>query len=378
MRDIQVAAVGLVGVLAMEGVGQVFEFGLPEANLPERVVGISDNGVVGATLVRFEPYGWGGFVYREGSWSELHPKAGPSRLLGLSADGSVTLSQATWPDGGLFLRGGFGSVTLPTDHAAALSSDGRSVLLASGGGAAGGPLEISRWRDGNISPVLTLPDRYIANPRLLAGGTGDAFVVSADIGVYDAYGQPRRVVRVDGDGLQELGTLASATFVQSTATAMSADASVIAGLESAWDGPDDAGRFNHRAWVWRSGVLSELVVDGFEHLAVRGMSSDGSVLVASGVATDGAYDRLGSVLVHADGRMESVETLLMDAGVSFGVYGYAWADVISADGRTVAGWIARIDAFGEQSFSIFTLTVPGPGGFGLLVGAGLLAARRRR
>ncbi len=180
MRDILVAAVGLIGVLAMEAVGQVFQFGLPEANLPERVVGISDNGVVGATLVRFEPYGWGGFVYREGSWSELHPESGPSRLLGFSADGSVTLSHATWPDGGLFLRGGFGSVSLPTDHAAALSSDGRTVLLGSGGGGAGGPLEISRWRNGTISPMLTLPDRYIANPRLLAGGTGDVFVVSAD------------------------------------------------------------------------------------------------------------------------------------------------------------------------------------------------------
>jgi uncharacterized membrane protein len=196
--------------------------------------------------------------------------------------------------------------------------------------------------------------------------------------VYDAYGSPRRVVRVDGDGLQELGTLASATFVQSTASAMSADSSVIAGLESAWDGPDDADRFNHRAWVWRSGILSELAVDGFEQLVVRGMSSNGSVLLAAGVATDGAYDRPASVLVHADGRTESVESLLMEAGISFGVYGHAWADAIAADGRTVAGWIARVDAFGEQSFSMFTLTVPGPGGMGLLVGAGLLAARRRR
>ena len=367
-----------VAVLTSHAVGQVHEFALPDGHLAERVIGVSDSGVVGATLVRFEPYGWGGFVYREGSWSELHPETGPSRLLGLSADGSVTLSHATWPDGGLFLRGGFGSVTLPNDHAAALSSDGRTVLLGSGGGGAGGPLEISRWRDGTISPVLTLPDRYIANSRMLAGGTGDVFVVSADIGVYDAYGSPRRVVRVDGDGLQELGTLASATFVQSTASAMSADSSVIAGLESAWDGPDDADRFNHRAWVWRSGILSELAVDGFEQLVVRGMSSNGSVLLAAGVATDGAYDRPASVLVHADGRTESVESLLMEAGISFGVYGHAWADAIAADGRTVAGWIARVDAFGEQSFSMFTLTVPGPGGMGLLVGAGLLAARRRR
>lgn len=290
----------------------------------------------------------------------------------------MTLSHAVSPDGGLFLRGGFGSVTLPTDHAAALSSDGRTVLLGSGGGGAGGPLAIGRWRDGTISPVLTLPDRYIANSRMLAGGTGDVFVVSADIGVYDAYGSPRRVVRVDGDGLQELGTLGSGSFVQSTATAMSADGSVIAGLESAWDEPYDPSRFNYRAWVWRSGVMSELAVDGFEQLVVRGMSSDGSVLLGAGVATDGAYDRPASVLVHADGRTESVESLLMDAGVSFGVYGHAWADAISADGRTVAGWIARVDAFGEQSFSMFTLTVPGPGGVGLLVGAGLLVVRRRR
>ncbi len=365
-----------VAVLAPHALGQVREFTLPEGYRIERVIGVSDTGTVGATLTRLDPYGWGAFMHGSNGWTALHPDSSVSRLMGLSADGGVTLSMSVAP-GGVFVRGGFGSVSLPADGPAALSSDGRTVLLGSAGGA-GGPSEVRRWRDGVITPVLTLPDRYMGTPGLLAGASGDVFVVNADIGVYDAYTTPRRVLRADAGGLTELGTLMNAAFVESTATAMSGDGSVIAGLERAWDGPGDADRFDSRAWVWRDGVMSELLLDGFSDVVVRGMSSDGSALLGVGRMLDGAYDRPGSVLVHADGRTESVESLLIGAGVSFGAYGWATAEAISADGLTVAGSIWRFDAAGEWSSSLFTLTVPGPGGLTMLAGLGVLAARRRR
>jgi hypothetical protein len=51
--------------------------------------------------------------------------------------------------------------------------------------------------------------------------------------------------------------------------------------------------------------------------------------------------------------------------------------VFSSDGQTLSGLVVRQRAAGGADPSLYMLTVPGPGGIGL-VDAGVLAARRRR
>lgn len=375
----------MIGVVLATGPAwaQVQEIVPPDTHRVERINGVSDTGVIGATLTRIDPYGWGAFVYDAGDWVDLHPGSSASRTLGVSADGRTVLSVMTWPGSGLFVRGPFGDATLPAPPggvlgAAALSLDGSSVLTVVRPPDPSGPYEIRRWRDGSTQTVLTMPARYTDHANLLAGADGGVFTISADIGYFDPYASPRRVVRADADGLVELPTLGHAAYIQSSATAMDATGSVIAGIESAWDGPDPS-RLDWRTWVWRDGAMSELAVPGFDRLTVGSISADGSLMLASGVTTDGfGYETPGSLLIHADGRTESVTDLLADTGITLGLGERAWAERMSPDGGWIAGTIVRLDGFGAPSETVFTLRVPTPGVLAPVAFAGLLAARRRR
>jgi hypothetical protein len=240
----------------------------------------------------------------------------------------------------------------------------------------GGP-RIERWSDGTTSTPLVLGDGYFGVPEVIAGAGGDAFVFRAGISD-DATGAARSAV-VAGGVVTEIPTLHRATFVRSWATAANADASVVVGLEQAWDRSDDPDRYATRAWAYRGGSLLEISVNGFTDLIPTSVSDDGSLILAQGVTTDAyGYEMLDGLLLHADGRTDLVSELLMDAGLTLGIGEWARAERLSADGRTVAGTIQRVDEFGDLSFSLFTVAVPAPGGVSTLILAGLLAARRRR
>jgi hypothetical protein len=247
---------------------------------------------------------------------------------------------------------------------------------------------IRRWRDGVATTALTLGDRCRNAPTLPIGDRDDRFVFSSDLvnDTYAANGPSRSAVviggvvtggMVIGGMVTEIPTLADTVFVNSFATGMSADASVVIGLERAWDVVNDPNRYDARSWVYRDGSVSELIADGFDSLYARSISDDGSLILAYGVTTDAFGDEnIGSLVMHADGTVESVTDLLADAGLTLNRGDRAYARRMSPDGGAVAGVMTRIDGSGQPQYTMFTLTIPAPDG--LLPLAGLFALARRR
>lgn len=352
----------------------------PIGTTPSGISGVADGGAtLLASFTTLSDPTLIGAVWNGHDWRTLQGNGVMTLGRALSADGSAVLYSDIGGVGLVLERNGSPTTiapAFPDAVGAALTRDGSTVLFATG--AQGEAHTIRRWRGGVTTTALSLGNRYRSAPTLLVGDRDDRFVFSSDI-ANDTYGAggPRRSAVVSGGVVTEIPTLANATFVNSSATAMSADASVVIGLEQAWDGVDDPTRFDARSWVYRDGALSELTASGFDSLTAMSISDDGSRILAYGLTIDAFGDEnIGSLLMHADGRVESVTDLLADAGLVLDRGDRAYAERLSADGNTIAGLIARAGDTVRPQFAFFTLTVPAPAG--LLPLAGLVALARRR
>lgn len=353
---------------------------LPTGFMPDRIAGVADGGTaIAASLVDPGYPLSNAFVFRGSTWRALEGRGSRTFVAGLSADGLTTLYTDFGGDGLVLDRAGTRTVITPRSSVAtgSLTRDGSTVFF--GDVAADGSARVERWQSGMTTTSVVLGDRYQNNPEVLAGSGADRFVFRADIAndTYAAAGPARSAIFADG-AITEIPTLEDARFVRSWARATNADASVVVGLEQAWDSPNDTDRYDTRPWVYRDGSLTELVANGFTTLIPNSISDDGSLILAYGITTDAlGSDTLDGLLFHADGRTESVTALLADAGLSLGLGEWAQAEQLSPDGQTIAGTIFHLDDLGAQSFSYFTLTVPAPAALLPLAGLCRIARRRR-
>ena len=374
----------LIALAATAGVGQVTLVDLLPGYTLGGVHGISaDGSTLAVDMFNNDLVGYDAYAWRSSGWSSLPRYERFNQWQGISADGRTTLSVSSrWGQDPRLERVENGVretiVQGSGDQrvSGGLTRDGRTVFYTtySFGGA---PVELHRHRAGAWTgeSLGTLSDRFIGGGISLTGNRDDFFVVGGQLGESDlGVGGMTRTLIYDAGTMVELPTLMQADIIHSTATGMTADGSVIVGIESFRDIGDIPGP--EISWIYRAGILSELVVDGFSGLRVRGITDDGRAMI--GYAADQA-GYAGSFLFYDDGRSFSAEALLAANGVSLGLGQSASIESIAADGSMVFGAIhlGTSSAFGPD-WRLFTVRVPGPGGMGLMVGAGLLAARRRR
>lgn len=375
---------GLIALAATAGVGQVTLVDLLPGYTLGGVHGISaDGSTLAVDMLNNDLFGYDAYAWRSGGWSSLPRYERFNQWQGISADGRTTLSVSSrWGqdprlervDNGVreTIVSGVGDRRV----SGGLTRDGRTVFYTAHPGM-GGPVALHRHRAGAWAgeSLGTLSDRFIGGGISLTGSRDDFFVIEGQLGESDlGVGGMTRTLIYDAGAMVELPTLMQADIIHSTATGMTADGSVIVGIESFRDIGDIPG--SDISWIYRGGVLSELVVDGFSGLRVRGITDDGRAMI--GQASD-QTGHAGSFLFYDDGRSFSAEALLAANGVSLGLGQSASIESISGDGWMVFGAIhlGTSSAFGPD-WRLFTLRVPGPGGVGVLVAAGALGVRRRR
>lgn len=163
----------------------------------------------------------------------------------------------------------------------------------------------------------------------------------------------------DAEGVVGLGT---GGLRHSRAFATNSDGSVIVGSAYAAISPS---RQAFR-WTEETGMVLLGSLPGPTPYAVAtGVSADGSVVVGNGYG--------GWVWTESTG-MVAIADFLAQHGLSDGPYTILEVNGISADGRTLVGLAESAPGFPVA----WAAVIPGPHAAGLLVLAGLAAARRRR
>lgn len=209
---------------------------------------------------------------------------------------------------------------------------------------------------------------------MLAGDRDDLFVINAGLAMdQNGVGGATRTLVYDAGHLTEISTLSNADIIHFGATAMTADGSVIVGMESSrsLNGFDST----ERSWMYRDGQLSEILIDGFSQLSIRSITDDATAMVGSGIRDTGEH---GSYVFYDDGRLFSAVDLLSLNGILLGAGESASIQGISADGSTVYGAISlgTWSQFGP-AWTLFTVSVPAPSSLLCMAGLTLLARRRR-
>ncbi len=237
------------------------------------------------------------------------------------------------------------------------------ALSADGSVAVGGVSRAFRWTSaGGMQDLGTF------------GGTASsANAVSADGSVVagsanTAAGVPHAFRWTNAGGLQDMGTLGTTSI----AKALSADGSVGAGYSQVLPalGQSTSG---YHAFRWTdAGGMQDLGTLGGATAYGFAISSDGSTIVgASDIPADGIQR---AFLWTQSLGMVDLNTYLPALGVNLTGWLLVSAQSISADGTAIAGY--GIHNGQNQAFLISG--IPAPGAAGLLVLAGLGAARRRR
>lgn len=355
---------------------------MPDGVLGGSAVAVADVGGTLAATVITDKATIGAYTYSAGVWTALHGLYQNQLALGLSADGSSVLYADEMSGASAFVLSRSASTTRIESapgmrvHSAALSSDNSTVFYSQSEQHTITSGTLHRWRDGVATTLATLPDRYSTPAQIVVGSLEETFVFNTDLrDDYYNVGGPRRAVIFDHGSLTEVPTLSSAAYTRSNAIAMSGDGSMIVGNETSWDEPGGWTYGNDRAWMVRDGVFSELSVEGYGYTQALGLSLDGSTMLVNVWNDPGMGGEM--LLMYDDGRRLSVNDLFADAGLVLGDGVSVTTGVLSSDGQTLSGLVVRPNATGGADLSFYILTVPGPGGIGLLAGAGLLAARRR-
>lgn len=368
----------MIGLVASTSYGQLRFFDpLPGYDRMWATHVSADGRMIAVEMFDFAQVGYDGYVWRDGQWDAL-PQLGISNLnYGLSADGTVGLNYSIASGASILsLTRGGERTQIPTSGngfvRAGLSRDGERVYYNQPSVDAPGRAELWMWRSGEAYSVGLMPDVAWAVEGVRAAGRDGFAVVDGVLEPRAGAQSESRTFLFEDGSFTELGSVIGLSEYQSWTTGVSDDGRTIVGVQQGWDPSAWAGVTT--SWMYRDGVLSEIAVDGLQNLGVLGMSEDGSVMFGAGFDAQGSARWL---LWDMDGRTTDLSDLLLAAGYDLGSHGGYEFQQISGDGRTVVGSVLVETQFGFTS-RVFALTVPGPGGMGLLVGAGLLAARRRR
>lgn len=311
-----------------------------------------------AAVWSYDGTSWSGATsLAHGAWSHFH-----SLVYGLSADGRVAAGMAyhnsgsdgrtaVWRYDGTSWGSAVELGTLGGVYGTGLGISGDGNVVTGWSSTPANEWRAAVWRyDGTVwSPAVDL--------GTLGGTHSHAFGASHDGSVvagwaYIPSGQPRAAVwNYNGtvwSPAADLGTLGGA---QSVASAVSADGSVIAGWADLSSNQPHAAAWRYDGTIWSPADLGTLG-GAFSHAFA--VSGDGGTIVGQseiGAGGDSAFR-----WTEADG-MESVQQLLIDAGVDMSGWWLQTARGVSDDGSVIVGsgqnpsgmpqaWIARFSSGG--------------------------------
>ena len=278
---------------------------------------------------------------------------------GVSADGSVVVGVSG--DRGSYSRGfrwtaNSGMVGLDGMNWASDVSDDGSIVVGTryavfGGG--GGWSDALRWTADGGTVALGAPAGYDHSDASAISADGSVVVGTTGTGWFEVDVAATRAWKptVWNDGGKTV-LLGGQTYWPSGASAVSADGSVVAGI--------DGGQAFR--WTHATGMESLGALPGYELIHVSSVSGDGSMIVGECSRFDGTdFEREAFVWDAAHG-MRSLRDVLRSHGIDTTAWFLATATAISADGTTIVGnegymgqyhgWIATIPEPAISSLAI--------------------------
>lgn len=303
---------------------------LPGGN-PEAVLWTQSGGAVGLGVLT-----GGTFSYATGT------NADGSVVVGAGDSSSASGIEAfRWTQAGGMIGLGFLSGH-GQSYAFGVSSDGSVVVGGSGDASTGA--EAFRWTQANGMVGLGVLAGYDGSIAWGVSGDGSVVVGANSLGpglgndLYQAFRWTQ------GSGMQALGFLAGGN--SSDARAVSSDGSTIVGYGNRTVGSDAYEAFR---WTQADGMLGLGVLSGDVGSQAWAVSGDGAVVVGQSYSLTGGQ----AFRWTQSSGMESVQALLVGAGVDLTGWHLDSATGVSTDGTTIVGygtnpgsatevWIARI------------------------------------
>ena len=249
-------------------------------------------------------------------------------------------TQATGMVGLGFLTGGTQS------NARAASADGSVIVGAGDSAAAGGNYEAYRWTQG--TGMVGLGFLAGGSESYATGVSADGSVVVGGSASTVAGGNYEAFRWTQGTGMVGLGLLTGGT--QSNASAVSADGNVVVGF-----GTSAAAGGNYEAFRWTqgTGIVGLGFLPGGTSSSANATNATGSVVVGHSSTAFVAQEAFR--WTQANG-MQSVNALLVAAGVNTTGWSLERADGVSSAGNIIVGsgvnpggqaeaWIARLCDF---------------------------------
>jgi probable HAF family extracellular repeat protein len=256
--------------------------------------------------------------------TEIFPGAGFStvgRVHGISGDGTIVVGQGSFGsyDRALMWTSGTGVVPLGTlggfvSIAYSISSDGNVIVGTSD---TMNSYEAFRWTSGTGMVGL----------GTLGGSNSDARATNSDgsviVGGSDTGSATNAFMWTSGTGMVNLGTLSGGTT--STAYGISDDGSVVVGTSENSSLTNEAFR-----WTSGTGMMGLGFLSGWTTSEARGISGNGQVIV--GESGPEAF------VWTATNGMQSLNTILTNAGVDTSAWTFEGARDANYDGTVVVGY----------------------------------------
>ena len=123
------------------------------------------------------------------------------------------------------------------------------------------------------------------------------------------------------------------------------------------------------SWIYRDGIQTEILDDGFEYINATDITDDGNMLLVNAGSEEGGF---GSYLWTSQDGFVSIQDILAQEGITISGDS-VYFSAMSGDGTVLAG-----DTYTEGiGFTSFVVTIPSPGAL-LMLGGGLLMLSGRR
>jgi probable HAF family extracellular repeat protein len=301
---------------------------------------VSADGRVATGTYQFGSSGAGAFRWNEATGSTplgVLPGFAASFGNAVNADGSVVVGSSGQSRSGADGKGAFrwtaatGLVNLggPSDaarvEAKAVNADGTivvgDVLSASG-------LQPFRWSAASGLSPIALPSGTIAATAPGASADGGAIAGTLEYMTNEPLPRRQGYRWMPSTGYVGVGYLPGAN--NSEAYAISADGNVVVGGSGLDYKTEQAFRWNS------AGIVGLGTLDGNSHSTAHAVNTDGSVIVGWSFGPNDFSPR--AFRWTAANGMQSIETLLTQAGVDFTGWKLSNASGVSADGTVIVGY----------------------------------------